>query len=235
MKDKRRRQQKGSGTRPRRTPVLRIVALLGAAVLGFAGWWLVADWPQQAAGPPDPNAFQPTVENARSAPGSAPGMVWIPGGEFSMGAAESPDMNMVGMQATSDPGRFIGSTWTVSGWTPPRSPTTRSRCSSPHGLCDHRRARRGPRLPRRPAGEPRGRGRWCCAARSRGPAERSLPVVGVREGGELATPEGAGSPRWPRGAIRWCRSRMRTRWPMRSGRVSGCRRKRNGSSRRVAV
>jgi formylglycine-generating enzyme required for sulfatase activity len=29
-------------------------------------------------------------------------MVWIPGGEFSMGAAESPDMNAVGMQATTD-------------------------------------------------------------------------------------------------------------------------------------
>ena len=29
-------------------------------------------------------------------------MVWIPGGEFSMGAAESADMNMVGMQATGD-------------------------------------------------------------------------------------------------------------------------------------
>ena len=29
-------------------------------------------------------------------------MVWIPGGEFSMGAAESPGMNMVGMQATTD-------------------------------------------------------------------------------------------------------------------------------------
>ena len=29
-------------------------------------------------------------------------MVWIPGGEFSMGAAESPGMNMVGMEATTD-------------------------------------------------------------------------------------------------------------------------------------
>ena len=29
-------------------------------------------------------------------------MVWIPGGEFSMGAAESPNMNTVGMQATTD-------------------------------------------------------------------------------------------------------------------------------------
>jgi formylglycine-generating enzyme required for sulfatase activity len=29
-------------------------------------------------------------------------MVWIPGGEFSMGAQDPPDMDMVGMQATRD-------------------------------------------------------------------------------------------------------------------------------------
>ena len=29
-------------------------------------------------------------------------MVWIPGGEFSMGAADPPDMDMVGMRATTD-------------------------------------------------------------------------------------------------------------------------------------
>src|SRR5262249_18659237 len=34
--------------------------------------------------------FQPTVANKNSPPGKAPeGMVWIPGGEFSMGAATS--------------------------------------------------------------------------------------------------------------------------------------------------
>ncbi len=47
--------------------------------------------------------FGPTVPNKKPAPGPAPlGMVWIPGGEFSMGAQDPPEMNMVGMQATTD-------------------------------------------------------------------------------------------------------------------------------------
>jgi formylglycine-generating enzyme required for sulfatase activity len=48
-------------------------------------------------------AFQPTVENQKPAPGTAPkGMVWIPGGEFSMGANDPPDKDDVGMKATRD-------------------------------------------------------------------------------------------------------------------------------------
>jgi sulfatase modifying factor 1 len=47
--------------------------------------------------------FQPTIENRESAPRAAPkGMVWIPGGEFSMGANDPPDMDDVGMKATLD-------------------------------------------------------------------------------------------------------------------------------------
>jgi formylglycine-generating enzyme required for sulfatase activity len=49
--------------------------------------------------------FQPTVPNAIPPPGPVPeGMVWIPGGEFSMGAAEPHGMdgNHVGMHATGD-------------------------------------------------------------------------------------------------------------------------------------
>ena len=48
--------------------------------------------------------FLPTVENRAPPPGPAPqDMVWIPGGEFSMGAQDPADMNdAVGMQATLD-------------------------------------------------------------------------------------------------------------------------------------
>src|SRR5262245_57534271 len=47
--------------------------------------------------------FLPTSPNLGTAPSQAPeGMVWIPGGEFSMGAQDPPGMDEVGMQATGD-------------------------------------------------------------------------------------------------------------------------------------
>ena len=47
--------------------------------------------------------FGPTNPNKGPAPGTAPhGMAWIPGGEFSMGAQDPPDMDDVGMKATLD-------------------------------------------------------------------------------------------------------------------------------------
>src|SRR5262245_38672676 len=54
--------------------------------------------PSVAALPVDSEPrFLPTFANRVVAPAPAPGgMVWIPGGEFSMGAADAPDMNEVG-------------------------------------------------------------------------------------------------------------------------------------------
>ena len=48
-------------------------------------------------------AFEPTVPNSGPPPKHLPhGMVWIPGGEFSMGAQDPPGMDDVGMKATLD-------------------------------------------------------------------------------------------------------------------------------------
>ena len=56
-----------------------------------------------SATPQKPAVFQPTIVNTQLPPDGAPaGMAWIPGGEFSMGANDPPDMDEVGMKATLD-------------------------------------------------------------------------------------------------------------------------------------
>jgi formylglycine-generating enzyme len=58
---------------------------------------------------PQPALQSPALKFVATTPNPVPtfrsqpkGMVWIPGGEFSMGAQDMPDMNAVGMQATLD-------------------------------------------------------------------------------------------------------------------------------------
>jgi sulfatase modifying factor 1 len=61
--------------------------------------------PAAAAMPTTTAVFAPTIPNKTVPSGKAPtGMVWIPGGEFSMGAQDPPDMehDHIGMQATHD-------------------------------------------------------------------------------------------------------------------------------------
>jgi formylglycine-generating enzyme len=83
-----------------------------AALATVAGLGVLAAGALRSTRAPNPTpiatveapAFLPTVQNTTPPSGSAPeGMVWIPGGEFSMGAQDPPDMNdTVGMQATED-------------------------------------------------------------------------------------------------------------------------------------
>jgi formylglycine-generating enzyme required for sulfatase activity len=76
-------------------------------VVVLAGWTLYGRHSVPAANPAasssPPAGFVATIPNPEPAPDQRPeGMVWIPGGEFSMGAADPPEMNAVGMQATED-------------------------------------------------------------------------------------------------------------------------------------
>jgi formylglycine-generating enzyme len=85
---------------------------LASGVLICALLLVVAAWIHSASSnrsialaksPASQAGFVRTIENTASAPGPAPeGMVWIPGGEFSMGASDAPDMDDVGMKATED-------------------------------------------------------------------------------------------------------------------------------------
>jgi formylglycine-generating enzyme len=86
--------------------VLSIVSA-GLAVVGFrAGHFSPAskvEAGQIMAGGVEASAFGPTIPLATSAPGPSPqGMVWIPGGEFSMGAIDPPVSDEVGMQGAAD-------------------------------------------------------------------------------------------------------------------------------------
>jgi formylglycine-generating enzyme required for sulfatase activity len=87
--------------------------LLGVVVAGLVTTAAVAFVVVQVTAPATPavaaapteaeSRFLPTVPNHMVAPAPVPdGMVWIPGGEYSMGAADAPDMNDVGMSATRD-------------------------------------------------------------------------------------------------------------------------------------
>lgn len=110
---KNRRNMKGQTVRPKRRSVNLAYLIVAVLLAGIAGWALYSGRPQvnapAAASTFDSTpavvalTFQPTVSNTATPPGSPPhGMVWIPGGEFSMGAQDAPDMNDVAMHATTD-------------------------------------------------------------------------------------------------------------------------------------
>src|SRR5215469_2555261 len=89
---------------PRRTVLVAITTAV--ALIAVAGL-IRSPNPSRSVAPVSSTAplplFQPTIANTAGAPAPAPkGMVWVPGGEFSMGANDPPDMDNVGMKATLD-------------------------------------------------------------------------------------------------------------------------------------
>ena len=94
-----------------RAPLRLIVGII-VLFVSIAAWKTVATHSLNASSivaastpvplPPATN-FIPTIPNTTPASASTPdGMAWIPGGEFSMGVQNAPDMNEVGMRATTD-------------------------------------------------------------------------------------------------------------------------------------
>jgi sulfatase modifying factor 1 len=81
-----------------------IGAIIALPLLGaFYAWHRPAPATVDATAPPSAPVFGPTIPNQAPSPGPAPrGMVWIPGGEFSMGAQDPPGKDDVGMKATLD-------------------------------------------------------------------------------------------------------------------------------------
>ena len=92
----------------RRSPVKvtptprRFFPIIGVALVAALVSWLWGS--SRRASPAVEAAFEPTVAHSTTPAGPPPkGMVWIPGGEFSMGAADPERMDdTVGMQATTD-------------------------------------------------------------------------------------------------------------------------------------
>jgi len=89
--------------RPWVLPAL-IIVIAGGAGIAFSVMRARPSTPAAVPGMPASDEFSATVEKPGPRPEPAPeGMVWIPGGEFSMGARSPMNANdLVGMQATTD-------------------------------------------------------------------------------------------------------------------------------------
>src|SRR6516165_4430556 len=79
---------------------MQVVLLLTAVLILATG---AASWARYSQRRTTNTVFELTIPNKAVSPGKAPqGMMWIPGGEFSMGAQQPPDRSEVGMRAMTD-------------------------------------------------------------------------------------------------------------------------------------
>ena len=97
---------------PSNNSKLPIIFVVIIAIVGTITWYLkskpatvpppaISQPPAQPAAPSSP--FQETIPNKQAAPSETPdGMVWIPGGEYSMGAADPRGMHHGGPDAMDE-------------------------------------------------------------------------------------------------------------------------------------
>src|SRR4051794_1099540 len=85
----------------KKTAVALLLIVPGLLLLAVLVWASRARKPNSAT-MTSAAAFQQTVVNTTTPVTAPQNMVWIPGGEFSMGANDPPDMDEVGMKATED-------------------------------------------------------------------------------------------------------------------------------------
>ena len=183
--------------------------------------------------------FAPTTPNRTPAPGPAPeGMVWIPGGEFSMGS-DAAGESMCGLPGVTRDALPIHRVYVDGFWMDATEVTNEQfeKFVEGHRLRHRRRAEADAgRISHRAAGESRRRLDRLHADAAAGAAEQSLPMVELRARRELAAsrPGRAATSKAARN-FPWCRSPTKTPRPTRSGRASGCPPRRNGSSPRAAA
>ena len=164
-------------------------------------------------------------------------MVWIPGGEFSMGAAESPDMNMVGMQATTD-SRPIHRVYVDGFWMDKTEVTNEQFAKFVEATGYVTIAEQTPRAEDFPGAPPEN---LVAGAVVFSPPSHPVPLNDHFQWWSYVKGANWRHPRGPRSSLagasntRWCRSPTTMRSRMRRGPASACRPKRSGSSPRAAA
>jgi formylglycine-generating enzyme required for sulfatase activity len=210
-----------------------MLALLALAAIGYVGWWVYAPRSQVATTASTAPSFQTTVENARPAVGTAPpGMVWVPGGEFSMGAAELSDMNMVGMQATTD-SRPVHRVYVDGFWMDTTIVTNAQFAAFVEATGYVTIAERTPRAEDFPGAPPEN---LVAGAVVFSPPDHPVPLNNRLQwwsyvkGANWRHPEGRRVASRAEASTPWCKSRTTMRWRLQSGQANACPRKQSGSS-----
>ena len=204
MSKRRRKPVKGGAKASRASGVWIGIGVLAIAVLVVFGSRAMRSTPP-ANEPLASAPFSPTIENRTPPPGPAPeGMVWIPGGEFSMGASDPPDMNDRSACRPRRDSRPVHRVYVNGFWMDATEVTNEQFAGFVKATGYVTVAERTPRpedFPGRAAGESRRRVGGLHAARPCGAARRPFPVVGVREGRELAASRRTGQLDRGQGAV----------------------------------